>query len=229
MSSFLLLFSTSAFETRKARLDWVERANQWTHGAASLASIGAGLALMVAALPVHDVWLTSGCAVYGTSMFLVYAASALSHSFKRGRWKHWFRTLDQVCIFLLISGTFTPVGLTVCRDWWLVLATMWLLSIAGIVTKLYVTGIRNVPVWFYVAVGWLPLVAIKPVIEQFPLMGLLWILAGGGFYTCGTYFLANDERAPAYHPLWHLMVMAGSTCHFIVMHQYLVPLIKGSS
>lgn len=188
----------------------------------------AATALMVAALPVGDFWLTTGCLVYGVSMVLVYSASALSHSFRRGRWKHWFRTLDQVCIFLLISGTFTPVGLTICRDWWPVLAAMWVLSIAGIVTKLFVTGIRNVPVWFYVSVGWLPLLALKPVIEAFPMTGLFWILAGGAFYTCGTYFLAHEERVPVYHPLWHVMVIAGSACHFIVMHQFLVPMLQAA-
>jgi len=224
-----ILFSSDAFTSRKARLDWVERANQLTHGAAAGLSLIAACALMAAAVPLGDVWLTTGCGVYGVSLVLVYAVSALSHSFRRGRWKHWFRTLDQVCIFFVMSGMFTPVGLTICRAWWPVLAAMWLLSIAGIATKLFVTGLRNVPVWFYVIVGWMPLLAMKPVVEAFPIAGLLWILAGGAFYTCGTYFLANEERAPIFHPIWHLMVIAGSTCHFIVMHQFLVPMLSQSA
>lgn len=220
-----ILFSTDSFASRKARLDWVERANQVTHAAAALLSLLAAGKLLADALPVHDQWLTIGCAVYGVSLVLVFAISALSHSFRRGRLKHGFRTLDQVAIFLVISGMFTPVGLTICRAWWPVLAAMWLMSLAGSATKLFVTGIRNVPTWFYVAVGWMPLLAAKPVLEQFPLAGLAWILAGGVFYTCGTYFLANDERAPIYHPIWHVMVMAGSACHFIVIDQFLVPLV----
>ncbi len=223
-----VFFSSTAFASRKARLDWIERANQLTHGLGAGLSVIAAVALVLAALPVGNSTLTTGCVVYGISTVLVYSASALSHSFRRGRWKHWFRTLDQISIFLVMAGTFTPVGLTVCRDWWPVLATMWMLALIGIAAKLFVTGIRNVPVWFYMIVGWMPLLAMKPVIEVFPISGLCWIFVGGAFYTCGTYFLSNEERAPVYHPIWHVMVIAGTGCHFVVMHQYLVPLIQAA-
>lgn len=221
-----VLFPPAAFPNRKARLDWEERANQITHGLATLISLCGACWLVSSAAELGDTWLTVGCAIYGASLVIVYLMSALSHSFRRGWWKHTFRTLDQVCIFLLISGNYTPVGLTIARAWWPVLAGMWLLSIAGMATKIFVTGIRNVPVWFYVAVGWMPLLATQPIFDNFNIVGLGWIFAGGLSYTIGTLFLANDGRAHYFHPLWHVMVMIGSTCHFLAIQQHLLPCLS---
>ncbi len=221
-----VIVSSAAFPSRKARLDWEERANQITHGLATLISICGAAWLISSASAVGNTWLTVGCAIYGASLVSVYSMSALSHSFRRGKWKHTFRTLDQVCIFLLISGNYTPVGLTIARDWWPVLAAMWILSFAGMATKIFVTGIRNVPVWFYVAVGWMPLLATQPIFAQFSATGLAWVFAGGLSYTIGTLFLANDQRAHYFHPIWHVMVMIGSTCHFLVIQQHLIPCVS---
>ena len=218
-----LVFTQAEFPTRRARQEWVERANQFTHVFGALLSIvGAGW-LVSSASAVGDFWLSLGCWISAGSMVLLYVASALSHSFRRGWWKHTFRTLDQVSIFLMISGGYTPVGLTVAREYWPVLAAIWALTLAGIATKLFVTGIRNVPMWFYVVCGWMPLLAAPPIIEHFSIPALCWIVVGGLCYTAGTIFLANDERRACFHPLWHVMVIAGSACHFVVIQQFLVP------
>lgn len=207
-----------------------ERVNQFTHAAAVPATI-AGTVLLVQASRVNgDPWLTAGCAVYGVSLIAVYLFSALSHSFLPGRWRDLFRTLDQVSIFALISGSFTPVGITICRDghWWLVLAAMWMLASAGMYTKLFVTRLENVPVWFYVMIGWLPLLATGRVAAWFPMEGLFWILAGGALYTIGTYFLLNDQRVRYFHAVWHVLVVTASVCHFVAMYCFLIPGLRVS-
>jgi len=222
-----LLWSDPLSGERKSRLLLRERANQLTHGCGAVLSTFAAVVLVRAAAAHGDPWLLAGCRVYAGSLVLLYWTSTLSHSFLSGRRKHSWRTADQISIFLLIAGNFTPVGVTVCRHgwWWLIPAGVWGLALAGILTKLFVTGIRSVPVWFYAAVGWMPLLAAPPAMEFFPPWGLFWIVAGGLCYTVGTLFLSFDERAPFFHPLWHLFTIAGSVCHFIVIYCFLIPLV----
>ncbi len=212
--------------TRKADLVATERANQLTHGLASvLAAVAAIVLLDLAVSRGGSPLLISGCLCYGISQFLVYLCSTLSHSFLSGPRKHTFRTLDQVSIFLMIAGGYTPVGLTVCSEagGGPVVIAMWTLALAGIATKVLIRGIRNVPVWFYMAVGWLPLLNSSAIVSWFSADGLFWILAGGISYTVGTYFLLNDDKGRYYHPTWHVLVIGGSSCHFWVMYHYLVP------
>ena len=136
MSSSISLKSTS-------RSDTEEVANQWTHGAGFVLSLPAGWWLVRATLDKHNDWLTLGCAIYAVTLSLLYAASTLSHSVHRGIWRHRFRTLDQVCIFLLIAGNYTPFGMTYFRDGWggVLLIGMWALATAGIVAKLFFTAL----------------------------------------------------------------------------------------
>lgn len=202
-----------------------ERVNQITHAAPVPLTILGTVLLVQAAQRTGNSWLTCGCLLYGLSLIAVYLFSALSHSFRPGRWRNLFRTLDQVAIFGLVSGSFSPIGLTICRggNGWTLLATMWTLSIIGMLTKLFVTRLKNVSVWFYLAVGLMPLLSMGRCCEWFPSAGLAWILAGGGFYLLGTYFFINDLRVRHFHGVWHVMVVAAGACHFIVMYCYLVP------
>ena len=215
-------------ETSTRKLDLVlrERANQVTHGLATLLATVATVAVISRAVSrgASDL-LVTGLWCYAVSQCLVYLCSTLSHSFLRGYWKHTFRTLDQVSIFLMIAGGYTPVGLTICGDsgGWFVVGAMWTLAFAGIAAKLFLTGIQNVPVMFYVAVGWLPLLNAGSILNWFPTTGLFWVLAGGICYTVGTWFLLNDDKGRHYHPTWHLLVVAGSSCHFVVMYCFVVP------
>jgi len=222
-----LLWSDPLSGERKSQLVLQERANQITHGAGAVLSTIAAVVLVRAATAHGDPWLIGGCWVYAVSLVLLYWASTLSHSFLSGRRKHAWRAADQICIFLLIAGNFTPVGVTVCRHdwWWLILAGVWGLALAGILTKLFVTGIRSVPVWFYAAVGWMPILAAPPAIDFFPPWGLFWIVAGGGSYTVGTLFLCHDQRVPYFHSLWHMFTVSGSICHFIVVYCLLIPMV----
>ena len=202
-----------------------ERANQLTHAAAVPLTVVGTVLLVQSAIRNGDPRLVNACLIYGASLIAVYLFSTLSHSFSDGRWLHVFRTLDQISIFALISGNFTPVGMMICRDgaWWTVLAAMWSLSTVGILTKLFITRRENVSVWFYMVVGWMPLLSMGPVCEWFPIAGLLWIIAGGSLYTLGTLFFLNDTRVKYLHTIWHVLVTGGSVCHFVVIYCYLIP------
>jgi len=212
-------------ESRRGLAISEERANQLTHAAAVPLTVVGTVLLVQSAVSNGDSRLINACLIYGASLIAVYLFSTLSHSFSQGRWLHVFRTLDQVSIFALISGNFTPVGMMVCRDGagWTILAAMWTLSTIGILTKLFITKRENVSFWFYFVLGWLPLLSMGPVSDWFPIAGLLWIIAGAVLYSVGTYFFTNDTRVPYFHTVWHVLVVGGSACHFVVIYCYLIP------
>jgi hemolysin III len=139
--------------------------------------------------------------------------------------RHLFRTLDQVCIFLLIAGTFTPFALTYFREgwWWALFVSMWGMALVGIFFKLFFARLNTVAVSAYVMMGWMPTIAVKPIIEIAPAGALLWMMAGGLFYTAGTLFLIRDDRVPLFHAVWHVFVIAGSACHYYAMWRWIVP------
>ena len=154
--------------------------------------------------------------IYGATLVLLYLASTLYHSFQQPRVKKVFRIFDHAAIFLLIAGSYTPVGLVYCRDglWPLVLVGMWSMALLGIWTKLYVAGLRNVSVWYYLATAWFALCAVPRLAQVLTLSEVAWVLAGAVAYTGGVWFLLNDRRWPFLHALWHLSVLAGSICHY---------------
>ncbi len=196
-----------------------ERANQATHFAGLVLSAVGAVFLCRHAGQTADPWRIVGCWVYSVTLVALYAASTLSHSFERVWLRHFFRTVDQVCIFFLIAGTFTPFGLMYLRDPWALslLGAVWVLAFAGVACKLFYTRLGNVSTIFYVLLGWLPMLAIRQILLHVPLGVFAWILAGGVFYTGGVYFLLRDERRLYYHAAWHLMVIAGSACHYLAV------------
>lgn len=217
MSRSIAIKSSSRFVTE-------EVANQWTHGAGFAMSVPAGWWLVRSTLDKHNDWLTLGCAIYAVTLSLLYAASTLSHSVHRGVWRHRFRTLDQVCIFLLIAGNFTPFAMTFLRDgWWgAALPMMWLFAVAGIVAKLFFTKLHAVAPSFYLLMGWIPILLLPQLFRHLGVDGVAWIVTGGVAYSSGTWFLINDERR-FHHAVWHLFTMLGSACHYLVVLNYIVP------
>jgi hemolysin III len=207
--------------THKIRAEW---ANQITHALGLLLSLTASVVLIRAVAAGGDVWTLAGAAVYCASLVSVYAASTLSHSFAHPAPRHFFRTVDQICIFLLIAGSYTPVALVYLRDgyWPVVLVAMWACALAGIGAKLFVRQLGNVNAWFYVATGWIPLLSIGPMLARLPDGSISLVLAGGLCYTGGVLFLLRDHISPYYHALWHLAVIAGSACHYAVIYTALV-------
>ncbi len=202
-----------------------ETANQITHGLGLTLAVAGTAVLLRQTARFGDARQIIGVSVYGATLIALYAASTLSHSFERPRLRHFFRTVDQVCIFLLIAGTFTPISLSYMRGpWgWALFVAMWTLALAGIFFKIFFTRLHNVTVAAYVLLGWLPVTAIKPILEAVPHAALLWMAAGGIFYTLGTWFLMRDERVPHFHAVWHLFVIAGSACHYYAVMRYVVP------
>ncbi len=221
MSSQETLISDNSLSGRAPGLA-EETVNQVTHGLGLLLSVLGGAFLTQYVWRHGDVWQISGCTVYSITLVALYAASTLSHSFEHENTRHFFRTLDQVCIFLLIAGTYTPFSLAFMRDSWhpLLLVTIWLLAIIGISAKLFYTRLDNVATIVYVLMGWLPMLAVQSILEHVPTMALLWVLAGGVLYTVGTLFLSNDHRVRYFHAIWHLLVIAASTCHYIAVLYY---------
>ncbi|MEX0714737.1 MAG: hemolysin III family protein [Pirellulales bacterium] len=206
-----------------ARLRVEEPINSATHGIGFVLSIAGVVLLLATAADFGDVWQLAACAVYGGSLIAVYAASTLSHLFQAPRLRRLFRIVDQALIFLLIAGTYTPIAFTWLRHghWWIVLALMWAIASAGFVSKaIFVHRIEGVSTMLHVLMGWLPVVTVKTLIDRAPPGLLWWMLAGGICYTVGTIFLNRDQKVPYFHAVWHLMVVAGSACHYWAILAY---------
>jgi hemolysin III len=199
-----------------------EIANSVTHGVGLLLSIVALPTLVIVAVRRHDAWQIVGGAIYGLTLVLLYTASTLYHALPAPRAKDVFRVLDHAAIYLLIAGTYTPFALGVLRGkWgWSLLAAVWALAAVGIVLKA-TRGFRYA--WLstavYLAMGWLIVVALRPLVAQIGIDGLAWLLAGGVAYTAGVIFFAWD-RLRYGHMVWHLFVLAGSICHFVAVLRY---------
>jgi hemolysin III len=158
-----------------------------------------------------------GCAVYLASLITVYAMSTLSHSATSPKWKLLFRRLDQGTIFLLIAATYTPFSIAYLPGaaWWILLAAIWVMAIAGFVSKVFFAHrVDLVSVTPYVLLGWMPAIGAPTIVQTIPLSIFMWMLVGGVCYTLGTLFLIYDDRIRHFHAIWHLFVIAGSVCHF---------------
>jgi hemolysin III len=178
--------------------------------------------LVLAAIEVGNVRFLVGVSVFGGTMVLLYLASTLYHSISHEAAKQLFRVFDHTAIFLLIAGSYTPFSLGVLHGpWgWSLLAIVWTLAIIGITLKIRKrTRHSRMSIVLYVIMGWLALVAVKPMVMLIPVPGILLILAGGLAYTGGLAFFAA-QRIRYNHFIWHLFVIAGTTCHFFAVLWY---------
>ena len=203
-----------------------ELANTVTHGIGLVVAIGAMVVLVVLAAIFGGVWHIVGCSIYGGTLVFLYAASTLYHIVRRPATKSILKTLDHSAIFLLIAGTYTPFTLVNLRGvWgWSLLGVIWVLALAGIIWE---GALRRRSaagsLVLYVAMGWVALVAVKPIISAVATHGVLLILAGGVAYTAGIAFYVW-RRIPYHHAIWHLFVILGSTFHYFAVLLYVVPL-----
>jgi hemolysin III len=204
--------------------DSEEFASSLIHGLGVLLSI-AGLAVLVmSAARVGDARHVASVAVYGVSLILLYLASTLYHSVLGERIKPLLRLLDHAAIFLLIAGTYTPFALiSLHGPWgWSLFAIVWTLALAGIALELRRVRNRALMAALYVGMGWVGLVAIKPLVANLPAAGL-WLLFGGGVaYTLGVPFYLW-QRLPYNHALWHAFVLLGSVLQFFAVLCYVLP------
>jgi hemolysin III len=199
-----------------------EIANSVSHGVGALAAAVAAPFLIVSAVRRGDGLGIVASSIFATTMLLLYLMSTLYHSLARGRAKRVFQILDHCAIFLLIAGTYTPFTLGALRGtWgWTLLGLVWGIAIAGIVLKA-VCGVRYpaLSIALYLGMGWLIVIAAKPLWTHLPMPGLLWLVAGGVAYTAGVGFLAA-ERVRYGHFVWHLFVLTGTACHFVAVLKY---------
>ena len=194
-----------------------ELANALTHGLGAAAALAGGAVLITLAAVFGDGWQLAGAIVFGVCLLLLYLASTLYHSVSDPIAKARLKVLDHCAIYLLIAGTYTPFTLIGLRGpWgWGLFAGIWALAIAGVVFKLFYTGrFRLLSTLLYIAMGWLALVAIKPLLDALDGWTLGWLLAGGACYTLGTFFYHRPSLRYS-HAVWHLFVVAGSVCHYI--------------
>ncbi|GAB0149469.1 hemolysin III family protein [Marichromatium gracile] len=200
-----------------------ERFNSITHlVGAVLALIGVTVMITLASTEGGAVRISS-LTIYGVTLFLLYLFSTLYHSL-RGRAKQIFRMLDHHAIYLLIAGTYTPFTLLALQGsvgWWLFSAVWGLAVIGMILESLPRKGARVLPILIYLAMGWLVVFALDPLIAALPAAGFWWLLAGGLFYTVGVIFYVLDDRFPWCHGIWHLFVLAGSISHYFTILLYL--------
>lgn len=199
-----------------------EIANTISHGLGLILALVAVPILIGGAIRAGNVGFIVGVSVFGGTMVLLYLASTLYHSLTHEAAKSLFRLFDHTAIFLLIAGTYTPFSLGVLRGpWgWSLLAAIWILAIVGITLKIS-KRTRHSPIGIvlYVIMGWLAIVAVKPILMLIPVPGILLILAGGLAYTGGLAFFAA-QRIRYNHFIWHLFVIAGTTCHFFAVLWY---------
>lgn len=201
-----------------------EHLNSISHLIGAVAALAGLVVLVVFASIQSDTWKIVSFSIYGTTLFLLYIFSTLYHGL-HGRAKAVFKKLDHISIYLLIAGTYTPFTLVSIRGaWgWSIFGVIWGLAVIGILIDSFATkGRRILPVIIYVFMGWLSLIAIKPLQDALSDNGFMWLFAGGLFYTLGIIFYAMDDRRHYFHAIWHLFVLAGSICHYITIYTYVL-------
>jgi len=201
-----------------------ERFNTVSAAIGLVAALAGATVLVVLAARQGNPWKIASLSVYGATLFLSYLGATLYHA-TPGKHKALLRRLDRLAIYLLIAGTYTPFTLITLRGTvgWTIFGTIWALAVLGVFMDTSRQIRRGVlPVFVYLAMGWLCVVAIKPLLHALPLPGFLWLLAGGLFYTIGVVFFALGSRVRHSHGIWHLLVMAGSVSHYIAIIVYLL-------
>ena len=199
-----------------------ERFNAWTHlVGAILAFIGASWLIITAGLQ-GDPWKIISFSIYGGTLVLLYSTSTLYHS-TRGQAKVIMRKLDHLSIYLLIAGSYTPFCLISLRGpWgWSLFGVVWGLAVIGMLQEIKPRSeARILSIIIYAVMGWIVLVAVKPLLQTLGSAGFAWLAAGGACYTIGIIFFAYDSRFRHWHGIWHLFVIVGSLLHFIAISFY---------
>jgi hemolysin III len=201
-----------------------ERFNSLTHiVGAVLAAVG-GAFLIAVAVATGDGWKLVSASVYAATLLQLYLASSLYHA-ARGAAREILRKADHCAIYLLIAGSYTPFTLVTLhgtRGWWM-LGAVWALALLGLIQEVrYAKGARILSLAIYLTMGWLAVIGIKPLIAALGWPGFAWLLSGGLCYTAGIAFYATDHKLRHGHGIWHLFVLAGSSCHYIAILFYVV-------
>lgn len=200
-----------------------EVANTVSHGLGFVAALVGAPALIVTALHSGGTAGLVGACVFVATMALLYFSSSVYHALPMGRMKRVFKLLDHSAIYLLIGGTYTPFTLGVLRGplGWSLLGIVWGLAIGGVLVKaLGAMKSERLSTFLYLAMGWLVIIAIKPLWEGLSTAGMAWLVAGGVSYSVGVIFFAIDRKVRFAHFVWHLFVLAGTSCHFMAVWEH---------
>jgi len=202
-----------------------EIANAITHGIGAILS-AAALVLLIVFASIHGTaWHVVSFSIFGSTMFLLYLSSTLVHSAPEGKWKDLFEIFDHTSIYLFIAGTYTPFTLTIVKGplGWSLFGIVWGIALVGTVFKAFFTKrFVILSTIFYIAMGWIIVIAWKPLIAGLPTGGLVLLVTGGLAYTLGTIFYVW-RGFPYHHMVWHLFVLAGSILHFFAVLLYVLP------
>ena len=201
-----------------------ERFNAITHLVGAFAAVAGSIALIIQAAHSGDPWKIVSVLVFGSTLVVMYCASALYHSL-RGRAKAIFMKLEHLSIYLLIAGTYTPFCLITLRGpWgWSLLAAVWGLALVGTLQELHARSkARILSLVIYLVMGWAIVAALRPLLQTLGTEGFVWLAVGGLFYSGGIAFYALDQRLRHAHGIWHLFVLAGSTAHYITVLVYVI-------
>jgi len=207
-----------------------ELANALSHFTGTLLAVVALVLMVIKSVQLGTAWHIVSSAIFGSTMVILYFSSTMTHWLSPGRAKEVFFTLDQIAIFLLIAGTYTPLTLVALHGpfGWVIFGLEWGLAAMGITIKLarptqYNKGVNLFYILLYASMGWMILIAIVPTFRNIPLMGVLWILIGGFCYTIGIFFY-RKARFKQHHLVWHLLVIAGTLSHFFAIYFHILPL-----
>lgn len=201
-----------------------ERLNAWTHLVGAVLSVLGALWLLLLASQAGDIWKIVSVAIYGVTLVLLYSASTLYHSVK-GPAKRVMRKLDHLSIYLLIAGSYTPFCLVSLRGaWgWSLFGTVWGLALLGMLQEIKPRSeARVLSLVIYALMGWVVLVAVRPLLAALGPAGFAWLAGGGLLYTVGIVFFVYDSRFRHWHGIWHLFVMAGSLLHYVAIWRFVL-------
>ena len=207
-----------------------EQANAISHLIGAFLSMVALVLMVVYSAINGTAWHVVSTAIFGSTLIALYLSSTFTHWLKPGRLKETFFTFDQIAIFFLIAGTYTPMALVALHGafGWTIFGIEWGLALAGSLYRIlkpgkYSAGVNIFYIALYASMGWLFVIAIAPLIKTMQPMGVIWILIGGAFYTIGIFFY-KKAKFKYHHLVWHLMVLGGSVSHFIAIFFYVIPI-----
>ena len=200
-----------------------EYLNAISHGIGAFLGL-IGLALLISYDTSKTAWSLFSVIVYGISIIILFTASTLYHAVSNPRQKHYYRIIDHISIYLLIAGTYTPILLITLEDsiGWILFCIMWGLALIGMILKLFYTGRFEIfSTLLYLIMGWMIVFDFTALSDSVPSEAILWLFAGGLFYTVGIIFYAI-HRIPYNHVIWHFFVFAGAISHFIMILYFLI-------
>jgi len=201
-----------------------EKFNIISHAIGLALSIFALVVLIIKANSSPNKLALTSVIVYGCSLIMLYAASTLYHSSKKLLLRNRFNILDHAAIFVLIAGTYTPFTLVTLPSpiGTNIFMLVWAIALAGVILKLFFIGrYKKISMLIYVGMGWIIVLAIKPLIQSLPLPGLIWLVLGGLSYSIGAIFFSR-EMLNNNHAIFHVFVLIGSFCHFVSVYWYVL-------